>query len=642
LTSTHRRAGDVAFATAPGADVLRALARHATGDCGVQVHVGDFCAQANLQTREIFLPDPESAEPGRRAALGHALRALLYHEVGHLLFTRQWYADAMLGLQPRTREDGDERAVDAALRAHGRWGARFSRVATVIEDPRVDRRVTAGRAGLGPYYWRALRVLAHAEGDPVAALRDGPPFSMTLNLLLILGRHLRPTSDLPTVCHPLMRRVGASVERAALAVWTPLGAIEAATSLLEALERAGMLDDALEEDEPPEAAPPEENQGATGGGSGLLEVDEPGGPPTVLPAAAAELPCVATEPALRRSSPTGSLSATIEAILAAIRAETDGEGECDAATESPCAYTVATRQFDEVVRYDAAARARLAGEYGGLVTEARSQVGPLMDILQRELATPTRETPFYGAESGCLFDPESLPWIAAGVPPPDEPWVDFAGSETSACVAVLIDCSGSMRRAADPAGPSRAEVARLCAVALHEALKSTPIAHAIWGFTTRSSKGEPGPPELVAHCEGLQSRGVSEDGFTRWDMALSHHIFVDFGQTAGQALCAISGLFENMDGEAVAWASTRLRGRHERTKVMLVLSDGHPSGGRDVEVERAHLRHEVEMAERAGIHVVGLGIQEDAVRSYYPNHVVVHELGELPGVVLGAVRGAPR
>jgi cobaltochelatase CobT len=95
---------------------------------------------------------------------------------------------------------------------------------------------------------------------------------------------------------------------------------------------------------------------------------------------------------------------------------------------------------------------------------------------------------------------------------------------------------------------------------------------------------------------------------------------------------------ENVDGESVLVAAMRLRSRKEARKIMIVLSDGQPACGGLRPALRHHLKRAVKEITQMGITVVGIGIQTDAVKDYYPKSVVINEVAELPGVVMGQLR----
>lgn len=176
-------------------------------------------------------------------------------------------------------------------------------------------------------------------------------------------------------------------------------------------------------------------------------------------------------------------------------------------------------------------------------------------------------------------------------------------------------------------------MARLCAATLHLALEPAGVAHAVCGFTSRA-QAEVSFDDLDARA----AAGERFEGYARVDLALKHIVFKDFDEDA-RPVTQVREEAENLDGEAVAWASEMLSARPERQRVLLVLSDGHPEGWSHRPTERAWLREQVRRAE-AHMTVVGLGIASDAVERYYRHAIVVRDVEELPGAllrVLGAV-----
>lgn len=89
---------------------------------------------------------------------------------------------------------------------------------------------------------------------------------------------------------------------------------------------------------------------------------------------------------------------------------------------------------------------------------------------------------------------------------------------------------------------------------------------------------------------------------------------------------------ENIDGEAILWASKRLltKPKGGDSPVLIVFSDGEPaSQPEDAGVLAQHLRHAIKQAEMAGVAVFGVGIGSDAVKHFYKNTVVVDDVSNL-------------
>jgi cobalamin biosynthesis protein CobT len=93
----------------------------------------------------------------------------------------------------------------------------------------------------------------------------------------------------------------------------------------------------------------------------------------------------------------------------------------------------------------------------------------------------------------------------------------------------------------------------------------------------------------------------------------------------------------NCDSESILYASESLLKRPERKKVMMVLSDGQPAFGYNNCSEaaiRKHTKETVKNIEKKGVHVIGIGIASDAVKSFYTNNIVVNDIKELPKEIL--------
>jgi cobalamin biosynthesis protein CobT len=96
----------------------------------------------------------------------------------------------------------------------------------------------------------------------------------------------------------------------------------------------------------------------------------------------------------------------------------------------------------------------------------------------------------------------------------------------------------------------------------------------------------------------------------------------------------------NVDGESVLNAAKRLLTRQEERKIMLVFSDGNPSGqdGDDTSKLETHLLNTVQNLQRMGIECFGFGICSDEVKDFYPNYAVLNKVEDLPEAVLGKLR----
>lgn len=93
----------------------------------------------------------------------------------------------------------------------------------------------------------------------------------------------------------------------------------------------------------------------------------------------------------------------------------------------------------------------------------------------------------------------------------------------------------------------------------------------------------------------------------------------------------------NNDSAAVMFKYERLRRRTEKRKILLVLSDGHPST-HNVSNPQEGLKIVTNSIEAdPNVELLGLGILSEAVDRYYPHHRVVHEAEELQTALIDLV-----
>jgi cobaltochelatase CobT len=192
--------------------------------------------------------------------------------------------------------------------------------------------------------------------------------------------------------------------------------------------------------------------------------------------------------------------------------------------------------------------------------------------------------------------------------------------DTDTVVGILVDQSGSM--GSGDHGSNKAHVARKATLALAETLHRVGIPFAVWGFDNDYSanvRATTEEAELYNRFEGSRTevyKGFDEN-FNRCRTR-----FVN-----------ISGHGNNVDSEFVQWAARQLAHRKESRKILMVISDGMPQASGDCDIMAAHLKEVVQQTINAGIEVFGIGVMTDAVKDFYPDHVVVNEIGELAKAV---------
>ncbi|WP_315799203.1 cobaltochelatase CobT-related protein [Bradyrhizobium sp. SZCCHNRI3043] len=124
---------------------------------------------------------------------------------------------------------------------------------------------------------------------------------------------------------------------------------------------------------------------------------------------------------------------------------------------------------------------------------------------------------------------------------------------------------------------------------------------------------------------------------------LLHIVYCSGGKTLGARDCAVmlrQGLTkENIDGEALAWAATRLRRCKERRKILIVLSDRAPVDDSTLlengdEYLSRHLRTiagEIEQADDIRLVAIGIG---HATAPYYQQGITISSPDELESTLL--------
>jgi len=174
-------------------------------------------------------------------------------------------------------------------------------------------------------------------------------------------------------------------------------------------------------------------------------------------------------------------------------------------------------------------------------------------------------------------------------------------------VSLLVDCSGSM-------SGNKFEMACAGAGAMAAALTPLNIKFSIYGFTNTDGRDDP----II------------------W-------VFNDFGERVNQTelvsrfAIASGSLWENTDGDALAYVAHQLKMRKEQRKVLLVLSDGSPAGRRMAGDISAYTKQVIGNIESSGIDIHGIGICDSNVSHYYTNHEVVEDIKSLAPAILSTL-----
>jgi cobaltochelatase CobT len=189
-------------------------------------------------------------------------------------------------------------------------------------------------------------------------------------------------------------------------------------------------------------------------------------------------------------------------------------------------------------------------------------------------------------------------------------------------VSILIDNSGSMR------GARITHTAAWCNI-IAEWMDRLGISTEFLGYTTRAWKGGQSKEAWMAAGKPPNPGRLND---------LRHLIYKSFSASVGAAapnfgMMAREGLLkENIDGEAMLWAASRLQQQTSSRKILFVISDGAPVDDMTLSVNPGtflenHLRSVIDSTP-ANIKLYAIGLGYDVSR-YYPNAVMVNEASEL-------------
>jgi len=188
-------------------------------------------------------------------------------------------------------------------------------------------------------------------------------------------------------------------------------------------------------------------------------------------------------------------------------------------------------------------------------------------------------------------------------------------------IMCVVDQSGSM-------SGIPAATARQASMIFTTALSALGIEHEVVGF--RTMHGIPGASRRY--------NNEDMDAFNRFD-TLEHSIYKAKHSRTPYHIARISGNGANCDGESVRWAAQRLSLSRKKRKIMMVLSDGYPQCScKSTEILNSDLRLAVREITRYGIETIGIGIMSDAVSYFYPKHLVLKKLADLPTAVMRELR----
>jgi len=294
-------------------------------------------------------------------------------------------------------------------------------------------------------------------------------------------------------------------------------------------------------------------------------------------------------------------------------------------------YRVFTPDFDEVVASeelcDEAELDRLRAFLDKQLAHLQGVVGRLANRLQRRLMAQQNRSWDFDLEEGYL-DTARLPRMVIDPMQPLSFKMERDTNFRDTIVTLLIDNSGSMRG-------RPITVAATCADILARTLERCGVKVEILGFTTKAWKGGQAREKWLASGKP-QAPGRLND--------LRHIVYKSADAPWRRArrnlgLMMREGLLkENIDGEALIWAHSRLIARSEQRRILMMISDGAPVDDSTLSVNpgnylERHLRAVIEEIEtRSPVELLAIGIGHDVTR-YYRRAVTIVDAEELAGAM---------
>ena len=196
-------------------------------------------------------------------------------------------------------------------------------------------------------------------------------------------------------------------------------------------------------------------------------------------------------------------------------------------------------------------------------------------------------------------------------------------------VTLLIDNSGSMRG-------KPVQTAAICSKIISKILERCMVKVEVLGFTTKEWKGGKSRENWIIN-DMPQKPGRLND--------LMHIIYKTPEDTLKKidhnfALMLRDGLLkENIDGESLLWALSRILKRNEERKILMVISDGAPVDDSTISANSSdylekHLKKVIKFIEnKTNVEIIAIGIGHN-VNKYYKKAVTINDPDQLGGTMV--------
>jgi len=199
-----------------------------------------------------------------------------------------------------------------------------------------------------------------------------------------------------------------------------------------------------------------------------------------------------------------------------------------------------------------------------------------------------------------------------------------AANKQDVSISILIDNSGSMR------GKKIQDVAVWTSIA-SSIMSSAGVSNEILGFTTKAWKGGQSREMWLSDKKPALPGRLND---------LRHIVYKGFDETFQEADINFSAMIregllkENIDGEALLWAYSRLQRRHAERKILVALSDGAPVDDSTLSVNsdaflHGHLQSSAVWIRSLGeVELYGVGIGHN-VDAYYGESSPTLDAGQI-------------
>lgn len=263
--------------------------------------------------------------------------------------------------------------------------------------------------------------------------------------------------------------------------------------------------------------------------------------------------------------------------------------------------------------------------YKEFLEETAQYSSVIQKQLERYMSALSVSSWEYGHKKGCLYG-AGLSRLITG----DERVFrkKMERKTKDVAVSLLIDLSGSMMG-------TPVKYACMSAYIFAKALSKIGVNFEILGFTTDWNEPRDSFFQTLKKTEEKAFDG--QPSYTRIE-PLNMPIFKKFGDKfsieTAQTLCYFSDsecpMNNNVDGECVLIASSRLLAQPQKRKILFVFSDGDPAFQTNYSVwEKKHLHYAIEQVTKAHIETFGIGICSDSVKKFYPHYSIVNEIEDL-------------